>query len=74
MRQADDPSPNVNLISHRINRGLSLRQAAIEMNVSLATLSRAEQGRRVSEASAKRIADFYGMQAVEIRPALMEAA
>lgn len=52
----------------RLNRGLSLRQAAEEIGVPEQSIRRLEQGLGVRPATAKKIADYFGVTAVEILP------
>lgn len=52
----------------RLNKGLSLRAAAIRVGVDMHALWRAERGGSPSPATAKVIADFYGVQVTDIWP------
>lgn len=58
----------MNLKAERINRGLSRRGAAREIDVPEQTLRRAERGLGVHPANAKKIADFYGCQVTDLWP------
>jgi transcriptional regulator with XRE-family HTH domain len=58
----------INLEEERVNRGLSLNQAAGEIRVARNTLAAAEAGGRIRPASAKAIADFYGYRVTDIWP------
>ena len=58
----------MNLKAERLNRGLSTRDAAEKIGVSQAILMRAEDGRGVRPAHAKRIADFFGVRVTDIWP------
>lgn len=58
----------MSLVAMRLNRGLSIRQAAERVGVARATLERAERGDGVHPGSAKLIADFYGVQVTDIWP------
>lgn len=52
----------------RQNRGLTLRQAAAQMDVDFTSLQRAERGARPYPSNAKRIADFYEVAVTDIWP------
>ena len=54
------------LVRLRVDLGLSARQAAHKMGITTPTLVKAERGIQVSEASAKSIADFYGLKASDV--------
>jgi DNA-binding XRE family transcriptional regulator len=71
MRSPDHTAPFV-LREARLNRGLSRRQAAIEINVAQDTLRKIEVGEPVHPASAKKIADYFGVQVTDLMP--VEAA
>ncbi len=58
----------VDLTKERLEKGLSIRQAAAEMHIGAMTLQRAESGETVHPANAKTIADFYGYKPTEIWP------
>lgn len=64
----------VNIVAERINRGLSLAQAAFEIGIARGTLVKAESGEMPSPANAKRIADFYGCKVTDIWPVPRVAA
>lgn len=51
--------PFTSLAAERLNLGLSIRQAALEIGIARATLERAERGEGVHPGSALRIAKFY---------------
>jgi transcriptional regulator with XRE-family HTH domain len=55
-----------NLISRRVNLGLSITLASRAMKVDRRTLERAERGESVSPSSAKKIAGFYGLQVTDV--------
>ena len=59
---------NVDLTKERLEKGLSIRQAAAEMDIGAMTLQRAESGESVHPANAKTIAEFYGYKPTEIWP------
>lgn len=67
MASRNDSSP-VSLRQERLNRGLTLREAAAEIGVSVAALQRAEHDHSLSPSNSKAIADFYGRQVGEIWP------
>jgi transcriptional regulator with XRE-family HTH domain len=53
----------------RVNRGLSIAQAAEAIGVTSMTLNRAESGEAVPRpASAYKIARFYGFQVTDLWP------
>ncbi len=59
----------IDLKAERVNRGLTLRSAALEMGVEPSTLQRAEAGVSVPRAQAAfRIADFYGHRVTDVWP------
>jgi DNA-binding XRE family transcriptional regulator len=58
----------VNLTAERINRGLSVADAANEIGIARGTLVRAEAGEMPKPALAKKIADFYGTRVTDIWP------
>jgi transcriptional regulator with XRE-family HTH domain len=58
----------VNLRAARLNRGLSVREAAKEIGVKPSTLRRAEHGDGVHPGTAKKIADYYGVRVTDIWP------
>jgi len=64
----------VNLIAERLNRGLSLTQAAREIGVHRHTLKTLEAGTAVSPGEAKKIADFYEVKVTDLHPYREEAA
>jgi transcriptional regulator with XRE-family HTH domain len=61
-------SVRVHLEAERLNRGHSLRSAAKAIGVERGTLERAERGLGVHPASAKKIADFYGVKVTDFWP------
>jgi transcriptional regulator with XRE-family HTH domain len=56
------------LRSERLNRGWSRRAAAKEIGVSSYALKSLEAGGSASPASAKKIADFFEIQVVDLMP------
>lgn len=65
---------SVDLVRERINRGLSVAQAAAAIGVARGTLKRLEAGEPVHPASAKKAADFFGVQVTDLAPVNREAA
>jgi DNA-binding XRE family transcriptional regulator len=57
-----------NLEAARLNSGHSLRSGAKVIGITRETLERAERGQGVHPATAKKIADFYGVQVTDIWP------
>lgn len=65
----------ISLKAERLNRGLSIRQAAQEIGVTAPTLNRAESGEGgIHPGNAFKIASFYGYQVTQIWPVEEEAA
>lgn len=58
----------VNLTAERLNRGLSLRQAAVAIDVPEQSIRRAENGLGVTPANAFLIAKFYGYRVTDLWP------
>lgn len=58
----------VDLRSARLNRGLSIRQAADQMGVAPNTLKRAEEGEMPHPGNALKIAGFFGHQVTDVWP------
>lgn len=62
-------TPAVNLQKLRLDRGLSVRQAAEQIGVAAGTLAQAETGERQPHpGSALKIAVFYGLAVTEVWP------
>jgi transcriptional regulator with XRE-family HTH domain len=62
-------APAIDLRELRVNRGLSIEAAALEMEIETATLRRAELGVSKPQArNAFRIAQFYGLKVTDIWP------
>lgn len=61
---------NINIVAERINRGLSIPQAALAMGIGRETLRSAEADLpdRPAPGTAKKIADFYGYKVTDIWP------
>lgn len=58
----------MNIEAERLNRGLSVSDAATTIGVARGTLLKAERGEVVWPPLAKRIADFYGVRVTDIWP------
>lgn len=58
----------INLRAERLNRGLSLRQAAEAMGVPEQSIRRAEGGEGLTPGNAFKIARFYGYKVTDIWP------
>ena len=58
----------VNLQAERLNRGLTIREAAEAAGVAPSVVARAENGQTLAPGNAKRIADFYGLKVTDIWP------
>lgn len=58
----------LNLKAERLNRGLSIKQAAEEIGITPATLGRAEDGESLHPNNAFKIATFYGKAVTDIWP------
>lgn len=59
----------ISLKAERLNRGLTLNDAAEEMGVDRQALLRAENGGpRPTPSNAFKIADFYGFKVTEVWP------
>lgn len=56
------------LVSARLNKGLSVRGAARKIGIARETLAAAERDESVHPGTAKKIADFYGVQVTTIWP------
>jgi transcriptional regulator with XRE-family HTH domain len=52
----------------RLNRGLSLRQAASEIGVPEQTIRRLERGLGATPSNAKLVADFFDITVVDLLP------
>lgn len=65
--QQDEIRP-LNIVGERLNRGLSINAAAIEMGIARGSLVKAERGELPHPAVAKLIADFYGVLVTDIWP------
>jgi transcriptional regulator with XRE-family HTH domain len=64
----------VDLRAERVNRGLSVKDAAALIGVSAMTLRRAEDGTVPWARNAFKIAEFYGYQVTDVWPVEAEAA
>lgn len=68
-------NPTIDIRELRVNRGLSLNQAAREIGVSPNTLGAAETGEvKPRPSSALKIAGFYGYRVTDVWPIEPDAA
>lgn len=58
----------INLRADRLNKGHSIRSLARELGVTEQAIRRLEEGERVHPATAKRIADYFGVQVTDLMP------
>lgn len=58
----------MNLKAERLNRGLSRAELGARVGLSREGVRRIEQGNQPQAATAKRIADFYGVRVTDIWP------
>lgn len=58
----------MNLEAARLNKGMSLTEAASAIGISKTTLQRAEAGAMPRASVAKKIADFFGVTVTAIWP------
>lgn len=66
---------DVNIRAERINRGLTIKQAADAMGLrDFKALARAESGSRPHPLNALKIASFYGYQVTDVWPLDREPA
>lgn len=56
------------LTAARMNRGLSVEAAAMQIGIAHNTLRRFEAGESILLANAKLIADFYGCKVTDLLP------
>jgi DNA-binding XRE family transcriptional regulator len=57
-----------NLSRERLNRGLSIRGAAKDIGVAEQSIRRLEDGLGVHPATAKKVADFFGVKVTDLMP------
>ena len=57
---------NQKLITLRLNAGLSMRQAALSIGIARDTYEGAEKNGMPHPATAKKIADFYGVRVTDL--------
>lgn len=62
------PRATVDLRAERLNRGLSLRQAAEQMDVPEQSIRRVEADLGVTPQNAFKIASFYGYRVTDVWP------
>ncbi len=58
----------MNLMAERLNRGHSIRSLAEVLDVHQHAIRRLEAGEGVHPATAKKIADFFGVQVTDLMP------
>lgn len=59
----------INLTAERLNRGYSIKGLARELDVHEHAIRRLERGEGgVHPATAKKVADFFGVQVTDLRP------
>lgn len=58
----------------RLNAGLTQRALARRAGVTLSTVQRLEAGQGARPANAKKVADYFDMQVVDLLPRSSEAA
>jgi DNA-binding XRE family transcriptional regulator len=58
----------MNLAAARINAGYSIRSLARELDVNEHSIRRLEAGEAVHPATAKKVADFFGVTVVDLMP------
>lgn len=58
----------IDLRAERVRRGLTLPQLAEQAGVAYHTARRVEQGKAVREDAAKQLADFLGVDPLELVP------
>lgn len=59
----------MNLHARRVNAGLTVADAARRIGVDHRTLKKAEAGEPVQPPQAKRIAEFWGLEAIDLEKA-----
>jgi transcriptional regulator with XRE-family HTH domain len=59
---------NFDLRSARLNAGFTIRGLAREIGIAEQTLRRLEGGEGAHPASAKKVADFFGVQVTDLMP------
>jgi len=67
-------SPSFDVKAARVNDGLTQRELAAECEVSLTVIQRLEAGTPVTPRTAKRVADRFGVQVLDLLPPLERAA
>jgi DNA-binding XRE family transcriptional regulator len=58
----------MNITAERLNRGLTVNQAAAAIGIARGTLVALEEGDRIHPANAKKIADFFGCKVTDLPP------
>lgn len=56
------------LTDARLNKGLSIRQAAQAIEIAQGSLARLEKGEAVHPSTAKKVADFFKVQVTDLMP------
>ncbi len=64
---------SIDLTSERLNKGHSIRSLADELGVHQHAIRRLEAGGSVHPATAKKIADYFGVRVTDLMP-MSEAA
>lgn len=62
------PPDEFSLERARVNSGFSKRGLALELSLDYRTLVRLEAGESVHPASAKKVADYFGVQVTDLMP------
>lgn len=65
---------SIDLAAERLNKGHSIRSLSDELNVHQHAIRRLEAGGSVHPATAKKIADYYGVKVTDIMPLEREPA
>lgn len=65
---------NFDLKPARLNRGHSVKSLARELDIHEHSLRKLENGGGVHPATAKRVADYFGVQVTDLMPIEREAA
>jgi len=63
----------MDLATERLNRGMSIRGLARELEIPEQSIRRLEAGMGVQPATAKKVADFYGVRVTDL-PVFAERA
>ena len=60
--------PRINLAAERLNAGHSIKSLARELDVHEHAIRRLERGEGVHPATAKKVADFFDCQVIDLMP------